>query len=159
MKNIQHYYQQLVKKALFEVIRSALHDISQKGLTGQQHFAITFQSHHEGVILSERVRARHPDEVTIVLQNRYSHLTCDKDALSVTIYFDNVAEHVTIPYPAITYFADPSANFILNLVDKNDKKPAPSSPSAKKPTKKADVISMKAFQKKKKDNKNHEKKS
>lgn len=147
----QKYYQKLVTQALFRVIKSVLSQVAERGLKGNQHFYITFNSGHKKLVISEKVKARNPDSITVVIQHQFHDLSCDDDSIHVVLYFDNIAERVRIPYDAIIHFADPSANFALNF--ENPAKKTQHEPVTKNAQKKnknsADVIPLSRFQKKK----------
>jgi hypothetical protein len=53
--------------------------------------------------------------MTIVLQYQYQDLKVTKDEMSVTLSFSGVKESITIPFSAITTFADPSVQFGLQF--------------------------------------------
>jgi hypothetical protein len=50
-----------------------------------------------------------------VLQNAFSDLHVTHDSFNVILSFDKVKERITVPFDAITEFADPSVNFKLKL--------------------------------------------
>src|SRR5262247_552318 len=65
-------YEQLMQDALRSVVRAALQEAaSPRGLPGKHHFYITFRTHAPGVIIPEHLRARYPDEMTIVLEHQF----------------------------------------------------------------------------------------
>ena len=64
-------YDLLAQAALRGVVRTVLADAAKKGLPGDHHFKITFDTTAPGVRLSERMRARYPQEMTIVLQHQF----------------------------------------------------------------------------------------
>lgn len=110
------YYQKLVENALRGVVRQALADVSANGLVGEQHFYITFATTAEGVQISDSLRGKHPNEMTIVIQHQFSDLVVDDDTFIVTLSFSGKPEWLRIPFAAITGFADPSAKFALQFI-------------------------------------------
>jgi len=62
-------YDILAQEALRGVVRTVLTDAATKGLPGEHHFKITFNTTAPGVRLSERMRAQYPESMTIVLQH------------------------------------------------------------------------------------------
>ena len=64
-------YDILAQAALRGVVRTVLADAAKKGLPGEHHFKITFNTTAPGVKLSERMRSRYPEEMTIVLQHQF----------------------------------------------------------------------------------------
>lgn len=107
-------YDKMVEDALRGVLREAL-IASQNGLPGDHHFYITFRTRHPGVDIGENLRARHPEEMTIVLQHQYWGLDVTPEWFEVTLSFNRVNERLHIPFAAVTAFADPSAKFGLQF--------------------------------------------
>ncbi len=64
--------------------------------------------------------AKFPDEMTIVLQNRFWDLTVADDHFSVGLSFNQTPSILTIPYAAITAFVDPSVDFGLQFQVSDD---------------------------------------
>ncbi|PKU24574.1 SspB family protein [Telmatospirillum siberiense] len=107
-------YDKMVEDALRGVLRDSL-IASQDGLPGDHHFYITFRTRHPGVDISEHIRGRYPDEMTIVLQHQYWGLEVTPEWFEVTLSFNRVNERLHIPFAAVTAFADPSAKFGLQF--------------------------------------------
>ncbi len=105
----------MVEDALRSVVRSALETAAVHGLPGDHHFYITFRTGQAGVRIPDHLRARHPDEMTIVLQHQFWGLGVDDEAFEVTLSFGGVSERLHVPLAAITGFADPSAKFGLQF--------------------------------------------
>ena len=101
-------YDLLAQAALRGVVRTVLADAAKKGLPGQHHFKITFTTSAPGVRLSERLRAKYPETMTIILQHQFWDLAVRDDAFEVSLSFGGVAEKLTIPLDAVTAFVDPS---------------------------------------------------
>ena len=108
-------YDTWVDEALRVVIRRALEQVARDGLPGEHHFFITFLTDAEGVVLPTRLRARHPQEMTIVLQHQFWDLSVGDEAFEVTLSFDHVNTPLRVPFRAITGFADPAVNFGVKL--------------------------------------------
>jgi hypothetical protein len=53
--------------------------------------------------------------MTIVLQHQFWNLMIDEDAFSVTLRFGAAPTTLTVPFAALTGFADPSVPFGLRL--------------------------------------------
>lgn len=107
-------YDKMVEDALRGVLRDSL-IASQDGLPGDHHFYITFRTRHPGVDISEHIRSRYPDEMTIVLQHQYWGLEVTPEWFEVTLSFNRVNERLHIPFASVTAFADPSAKFGLQF--------------------------------------------
>lgn len=115
-EQIEHFaYDRMVEQALRGVLREALKVTERQGLPGAHHFYITFHTSHPGVVLSPRLRSQHPDAMTIVLQNQFWDLAVDDDLFSVSLSFGGIRELLTIPFEAVTAFADPHATFGLQF--------------------------------------------
>ncbi len=108
-------YDGLVDAALRGVVRQALRDVAERGLLGAHHLYISFHTGDPGVDIPDFLRERYPDEMTIVLQHQYWGLDVRDDAFSIGLSFNKAKCMLTIPYKAITRFADPSVKFGLQF--------------------------------------------
>ncbi|CAA7616613.1 conserved hypothetical protein [Magnetospirillum sp. LM-5] len=108
-------YDKMVEDALRGVVRDALSVTARDGLFGDHHFYITFRTRFPGVQISPALMARHPDEMTIVLQHQFWGLDVAQDQFEVTLSFSGVSERLRVPLAAVTGFADPSAKFGLQF--------------------------------------------
>lgn len=108
-------YDILAQDALRGLVRRVLTDAAKKGLPGEHHFFITFDTQHDAVRLSPRLREQYPDEMTVVLQHQFWDLKITDEAFEVGLSFSGVAERLYIPFEAITAFADPSVQFALQF--------------------------------------------
>ena len=108
-------YDLLTQQALRSVVRSVLADVAKKGLPGDHHFYISFNTEADGVRMSERLRAQYPQEMTVILQHQFWDLTVGEQAFDVGLSFGGVMERLSIPFEAITGFFDPSVQFGLQF--------------------------------------------
>jgi hypothetical protein len=108
-------YERMVREALIEVPRRALRLAAREGLPGEHHFYVSFRTGDPGVSVSPSLRARHPEEMTVVLQHQYWDLAVGDDAFSVTLRFGGAPERLHVPFAALTAFADPAAEFGLRF--------------------------------------------
>ncbi|MDN3646321.1 ClpXP protease specificity-enhancing factor SspB [Pontixanthobacter aestiaquae] len=110
-------YDDIVQEALRAVVGRVLGQIVDNGseLPGNHHFYITFKTGAEGVDIPKALRERFPDEMTIVLQNKFWDLAVDKEGFSVGLSFNAVPSKLDIPYSAITAFVDPAVDFGLQF--------------------------------------------
>lgn len=110
-------YDEIVQEALRAVVGRVLGEIEQGGgeLPGGHHFYITFKTHAPGVSIPPSLRERFPDEMTIVLQNKFWDLNVRADGFSVGLSFNQVPSHLDIPFSAITAFVDPAVDFGLQF--------------------------------------------
>lgn len=113
-------YDKMVEDALRGVVRDALIQTAQDGLFGEHHFYITFRTRFPGVHIPPHILARHPDEMTIVLQHQFWSLDVSEEHFEVTLSFSGVSERLFVPFAAITGFADPSAKFGLQFQVEED---------------------------------------
>jgi uncharacterized protein len=104
-------YDILAQAALRGVVRTVLADAAKKGLPGDHHFKITFNTTASGVRLSDRMRARYPQEMTVVLQHQFWDLTVTEQGFEVGLSFGGVPERVAVPFEAVTAFFDPAVQF------------------------------------------------
>ena len=108
-------YQEMVERALRSVVRDALARVEEQGLPGNHHYYISFLTGHDGVTIADHLRARYPDEMTIVLQHRFWGLEAGDDGFSVTLSFGGKSERLAVPYEAVTAFVDPAVDFGLRF--------------------------------------------
>ena len=117
-------YARLVREALLEVPRRALLLAAREGLPEEHHFYVSFRTTDPGVSVSPSLKARHPEEMTVVLQHQYWDLAVGDDAFSVTLRFGGAPERLHVPFTALTAFADPEAEFGLRFDQPGDAKVA-----------------------------------
>ncbi|HEY6982016.1 SspB family protein [Reyranella sp.] len=122
--NDRFHYDALVDDALRSVVRRVLTQVADKGLPGSHHFYISFRSTDPGVQLPEYLRAKYPDEMTIVLQHQYWDLIVHEDFFEVTVSFNKQQERIKVPFSALSAFVDPSVRFGLQF-DRKDKAGGP----------------------------------
>jgi hypothetical protein len=108
-------YDQLAQNALRGVVREALRKVERSGLPGEHHFYIAFHTRHPGVDIGERLAARYPREMTIVLQHQFWNLVVSEDRFQVELSFDNIPEKLMVPFSAVKGFLDPSVQFGLQF--------------------------------------------
>ena len=108
-----HYirYDLLAQQALRGVVRTVLADVAKKGLPGEHHFKITFNTVAPGVRLSDRLRAQYPETMTIILQHQFWDLTVADRGFEVGLSFGGITERLTVPFDAIVAFHDPAVQF------------------------------------------------
>jgi hypothetical protein len=108
-------YEALVLDALRGVVRSVLQRVLKRGIPGDHHFFITFDTRAPGVGLSKRLKEQYPQEMTIVLQHQFWDLAVTDDRFEVRLSFNNIPERLVIPFGAVRIFQDPSVHFALAL--------------------------------------------
>ncbi len=109
-------YDDIVQEALRAVVGRVLGQIPHDGmLPGDHHFYITFKTSAPGVDIPTHLIARFPDEMTIVLQNKFWDLKVHDAAFEVGLTFNAIPARLFIPFSAITGFVDPAVNFALQF--------------------------------------------
>lgn len=108
-------YDLLVQDALKKVVRKILSDTAKSGLPGDHHFYISFRTDVPGVRLSQRMRDKYPQEMTVVLQHQFWDLGVTEHAFEVGLSFSGVPERLLVPFDAVTGFFDPSVQFGLKF--------------------------------------------
>jgi len=108
-------YDLLAQDALRSVVRLALLRVRENGLPGDHHFFIAVSINHPGVTVSERLRKKYDDEMTIVLQHQFWNLEVYDKFFEVELSFDNTPEKLIVPYAAVKGFFDPSVQFGLQF--------------------------------------------
>src|SRR5215213_6229572 len=108
-------YEKMIDRALRGVVREALERASREGLRGTHHFYIGFATDMPGVSIPDSLRARYPQEMTIVLQHQFRDLEVGEDGFSVTLSFQRQPERLVVPFAAVRSFADPSVSFSLEF--------------------------------------------
>lgn len=109
-------YDEIVQEALRAVVGRVLGEVEASGgLPGAHHFYITFKTAATGVSIPKHLSERFPDEMTIVLQNKFWDLKVDHQGFEVSLTFNQVPAKLVIPFAAITAFVDPAVNFALQF--------------------------------------------
>jgi uncharacterized protein len=128
-------YDLLVQDALRGVVRNVLAEAAKNGLQGDHHFFITFKTNTPGLRLSNRMRERYPDEMTVILQHQFWELSVTDHAFEVGLSFNNNPERLLVPFAAITSFVDPSVQFGLKFdvaqAEEAAPEPEPAAPAPK----------------------------
>jgi len=108
-------YDEIVQEALRAVVGRVLGEVEAGGLPGGHHFYITFKTQAPGVDVPRHLVERFPDEMTIVIQNRYWDLKVIGDRFQVGLSFNQMPSILVIPFAAVTGFVDPAVNFALQF--------------------------------------------
>lgn len=117
-------YEALMQDALRSVVRAALQTAAgSNGLPGGHHFYLTFRTKAPGVVLSDQLAQRFPDEMTIVLEHQYWDLEVYQDRFRVVLKFGGLPQGVVVPFSAMTRFYDPSVRFGLQFETKDGAEP------------------------------------
>lgn len=109
-------YDILAQDALRGVIRKVLAEVAATGhLPGDHHFFITFLTGAPGVRLSQHLKAKYPEQMTIVVQHQFWELKVSETAFEIGLSFSDTPEKLVIPFNAVRGFYDPSVNFELEF--------------------------------------------
>jgi hypothetical protein len=154
-------YDLWAEEALREVAIRAIERAAAEGLPGEHHFYLTFRTDHPGSSVPGHLKARYPEEITIVLQHQFDELRVDRAAgrFEVTLFFGGVPSRLVVPFGALTMFHDPHVRFGLRFpatgmdgatmedVTEPLPEPAAEAPPAE-PAAPAQVVSLDAFRRK-----------
>jgi hypothetical protein len=108
-------YPRIIEAALRDAVRRVLAQVAEHGLPGDHHFFLAFRTAHPGVRLPSAQRDLHPDEMQIILQHQFWNLEVGDEDFSVELSFGGRRQGLTVPFAALTAFADPSAELALRF--------------------------------------------
>jgi hypothetical protein len=135
-------YDALAQDAMREVVRTILTAVAKDGLPGEHHFYVSFDTQAPGVSVSRRLREKHPDEMTIVLQHRFWDLIVTEDRFEVKLTFDGIPEKLVVPFRALRVFYDPSVRYALQFEDQTAASPHHQDGEAADTASRALIVSM-----------------
>ena len=146
-------YSQILKKNMLNVFRDVLKNIEVNDLQEGHHLYITFQTDVKKVVIPDWLKAKHPKEMTIIIQYEYWNFKVKNDSFNIGLSFNDIKVDITVPFDAVISFADPYANFGLKLINEeinkklNDKKPKRKKTVIKKNKDKDNIIEFQKFKK------------
>ncbi|MBB6178673.1 SspB family protein [Pseudorhizobium flavum] len=109
-------YDILAQDALRGVIRKVLSEVAATGrLPGDHHFFITFLTGAPGVRISQHLKTKYPEQMTIVIQHQFWDLKISDTQFEIGLSFSDTPERLVVPFNAIRGFYDPSVNFELEF--------------------------------------------
>jgi uncharacterized protein len=121
-------YDEIAQEALRGVIPRVLSKIgSNESLPGAHHFYISFMTNAPGVSIPRHLHERFPEEMTVVLQNKFWGLKVSEEGFEVGLTFNQIGSTLYIPFAAITRFVDPAVEFGLDF----QVQVAPAAPAAR----------------------------
>ena len=144
-------YDLLTQQALRGVVRNVLTEVvKKKGLPGDHHFYISFDTQADGVRMSDRLRAQYPEQMTVILQHQYWDLAVSERGFEVGLSFGGIPEKLAIPFEAINGFFDPSVQFGLQFeeVVEGEERQSPANAQEKAQDKAQDKTEEKSAKKK-----------
>jgi hypothetical protein len=108
-------YDEIIESSMRSVIYETLKKIEKTGLPGKHYFIVTFATKFAGVSIPKSLAEKYPEEMTIAIQYQFKSLVVDKEFFKISLSFGGKFEKLSVPYRAITSFADPSMNFALKF--------------------------------------------
>jgi hypothetical protein len=124
-------YDLLTQQALRSVVRNVLSEAAKKGLPGEHHFYISFDTKADGVRLSDRLRAQYPEQMTVILQHQFWDLEVDDTGFGAGLSFGGVPEKLYVPFESIKGFFDPSVQFGLQFEEAGETEEQPAGEAGK----------------------------
>ena len=143
-------YQKILNQNMISVLKDILKKISKEGLSNNNHLYVTFITNHKKVEIPEWLKKKYPQEMTIVIQYEFYDLEVFKDYFSIVLSFNNLKTKLKIGFDSINSFADPSANFGLQLqtlINKNKEKEDSKNKNNDKLENKNNVINFSKYKK------------
>ena len=146
-------YSQILKKNMLNVFRDVLKNIEVNDLQEGHHLYITFQTDVKKVVIPDWLKAKHPKEMTIIIQYDYWNFKVKNNSFNIGLSFNNIKADIAVPFDAVISFADPYANFGLKLINEeinknlSDKKPKRKKTVIKKNKDKDNIIEFQKFKK------------
>ena len=115
-------YGRIVDSAMRSIVRRVLKLVQERdnSLPGNHHFYITVDLHHPEVKMSDALKEKHGDKITIVIQHQFSGLVVERKFFDITLSFGGKDEPMHIPFDSIISFADPSCSFGLQFDDQHE---------------------------------------
>ncbi len=110
-------YRALLQRAIRGVILGALSCVEENGLPLGNHFVIRFSTVDPKVEIPNFLRAKYPEEMTIVIQHWFDDLMVDKEGFGITLNFQDSPQRLYVPIRAVKLFSDPKAKFGFCLTD------------------------------------------
>ena len=112
-----------IRQALYKIVRDILGEVAEKGLQGEDYFVLQFQT--PKATIPDFVRAKYPQEITIVLQHQFQDLVLTANAIEVVLTFGGVASNIVIPYETLQIFSNPASGLTLTFPAIKEAEPTP----------------------------------
>ena len=65
--------------------------------------------------MSPKLKEKYPEEMTIIIQHQYEDLEVTEHNFKIVLSFDGQKERISIPFSALSSFADPGVKFGLKF--------------------------------------------
>ena len=108
-------YTKFLNKNMVNFFRDILIEIDKNGLQENHQLYITFDTNNPYVKIDKWLKKKYPKEMTIILQYEYWNFKIQKNFFYIELSFDNIKSGLEIPFNSVISFADPYANFGLQL--------------------------------------------
>lgn len=116
MSDVELDYEYLTQNALKRVVYEVLSITAElKKTPGDHHFYIEFATQAPGVVIPDHLLETYPEAMTIVIQHQFDNLEVDEEKFAITLWFKGKPARLTVPFEAVTNFADPSVSFGLRF--------------------------------------------
>jgi hypothetical protein len=83
-------------------------------------YYFTLDTKHEGILLGDDLKAKHPEYITLVLQNAFRDLNVRDDGFSVILTFGGVERTIAVPYDAIQAIRVPEIDLTISFESMNN---------------------------------------
>jgi len=93
----------------YALLKDLLNEFSKQEASDESYLMIAFET--PGATIPDFVRAKYPQEMTIILQYQFDNLVATNTQFSVDLSFGGVATTVTVPFENIKAVVDPVTNF------------------------------------------------
>lgn len=115
-------YQKILKKNLINVLKDILTNIEKNGVNANNQLYITFLTNNIKNKIPDWLKKEYPSKITIVVQNEYYGLKVKNKCFLISLSFNNIIADLEIFFESVASFADPSANFGLQIMGENNDK-------------------------------------
>ncbi len=110
-------YQKWLVEGMLSVIPKVLEVVSEQGIPKGHALYVSFKTDHPEVEISDALKERYPQKMTIVLEHQFWDLELAESDFSVVLAFGGVRERLLVPWLAVCGFADPTAQFGFETTD------------------------------------------
>ena len=89
---------QMLKNNVISIIKDTLVRL----IGNRIGFYVSFKTNAAGVILSQDIKQKYPEMITIVLEHQFRNLEIKKNKLEVELAFSGIYEKIIFPFSAVT---------------------------------------------------------
>ena len=102
-----------IRQNLYKIVGDILSEVAETGLSDEDYYILQFET--PKATLPDFVRAKYPQNITIVLQHQFQDLVLTANAIEVVLTFGGVSTQVVIPYETLMVFANPVSGLTLTF--------------------------------------------